>query len=59
MPRPVCAATDCTFYEITPAGELIRELWFKSPYYCMMHDFAIRRTTRLFHIVPSIGSWNG
>src|SRR5215813_3295625 len=26
---------DCTFYEITPEGQLIRELWFKAPYYCM------------------------
>lgn len=48
---------DCTFYEITPAGELIRELWFKAPYYCMMHDFAITADYALFHIVPSIGSW--
>jgi len=48
---------DCAFYEITPAGELIRELWFKAPYYCMMHDFAITRDYALFHIVPSIGSW--
>jgi carotenoid cleavage dioxygenase len=48
---------DCTFYEITPGGELIRELWFKAPYYCMMHDFAITEDYALFHIVPSIGSW--
>jgi carotenoid cleavage dioxygenase len=48
---------DCAFYEITPAGELIRELWFKAPYYCMMHDFAITKDYALFHIVPSIGSW--
>ncbi len=32
-----------TYYEVTPAGELIRELWFKIPYYCMMHDFAHHR----------------
>src|SRR5439155_175578 len=37
---------DSTFYEVTPAGELIRELWFKAPYYCMMHDFAITRRLR-------------
>jgi carotenoid cleavage dioxygenase len=48
---------DCTFYEITPQGELLRELWFKAPYYCMMHDFAITADYALFHIVPSIGSW--
>lgn len=49
---------DCTFYEITPSGELLQELWFKAPYYCMMHDFAITEDYALFHIVPSIGSWD-
>lgn len=49
---------DCTFYEVTPEGELIREIWFKAPYYCMMHDFAITEDYALFHIVPSIGSWD-
>ncbi len=48
---------DCTYYEVTPGGELIREVWFKTPYYCMMHDFAITEDYALFHIVPSIGSW--
>ena len=48
---------DCTYYEITPDGELIAEIWFKTPYYCMMHDFAITPDYALFHIVPSIGSW--
>jgi carotenoid cleavage dioxygenase len=48
---------DCTYYEVTPAGELARELWFKVPYYCMMHDFAITEDYALFHIVPSIGTW--
>ena len=41
MPPRACAATTAPIYEITPSGELIRELWFKAPYYCMMHDFAI------------------
>ena len=48
---------DATYYEVTPQGELIRELWFKVPYYCMMHDFGITQDYALFHIVPSIGSW--
>ncbi|HEY1608807.1 MAG TPA: carotenoid oxygenase family protein [Paraburkholderia sp.] len=48
---------DCTFYEVTPAGELVQQLWFKAPYYCMMHDFGITEDYALFHIVPSIGSW--
>lgn len=48
---------DCTFYEVTPEGELIHEIRFKAPYYNMMHDFAITEDYALFHIVPSIGSW--
>jgi carotenoid cleavage dioxygenase len=47
---------DVTYYEVSPEGKLIRELWFKAPYYCMMHDFAITPDYALFHIVPSIGS---
>ncbi len=49
---------DCTFYEITPDGELVQEIWFKAPYYNMMHDFAITRDYALFHVMPSIGSWD-
>lgn len=49
---------DCTYYEVTPEGELIHEIWFKAPYYNMMHDFAITEDYALFHIVPSIGSWD-
>jgi carotenoid cleavage dioxygenase len=48
---------DVTYYEISPEGELIREKWFKVPYYCMMHDFGITEDYLILHIVPSIGSW--
>ncbi len=48
---------DVTYYEVNPAGELIREVWFKVPYYCMMHDFGITEDYLVVHIVPSIGSW--
>ena len=48
---------DVTYYEINPQGELIREIWFKAPYYCMMHDFGITEDYLVLHIVPSIGSW--
>jgi carotenoid cleavage dioxygenase-like enzyme len=53
--KGVCT-DDVTYYEISPDGKLIRELWYKAPYYCMMHDFAITPDYALFHIVPSIGS---
>ena len=48
---------DVAYYEISPAGELIRELWFKAPYYCMMHDFGITEDYAVFNVMPSIGSW--
>ncbi|WP_374528911.1 carotenoid oxygenase family protein [Novosphingobium sp.] len=48
---------DVTYMEISPEGELIREVWFKVPYYCMMHDFGVTEDYLVVHIVPSIGSW--
>lgn len=48
---------DVTYMEVSPSGELIREEWFKVPYYCMMHDFGITQDYLILHIVPSIGSW--
>jgi carotenoid cleavage dioxygenase-like enzyme len=48
---------DVAFYEISPDGELVQEIWFKAPYYCMMHDFAITPDYAVFNVMPSIGSW--
>lgn len=48
---------DVTYMEISPEGELVREVWFKVPYYCMMHDFGITQDYLLVHVVPIIGSW--
>lgn len=48
---------DVTYLEVSPDGTLIREEWFKVPYYCMMHDFGITPDYLVLHIVPSIGSW--
>jgi carotenoid cleavage dioxygenase-like enzyme len=48
---------DMTYYEVSPDGDLLRELWFEVPYYCMMHDFAITPDYALFHVVPIVSSW--
>ncbi|MBT2187043.1 carotenoid oxygenase family protein [Sphingobium nicotianae] len=48
---------DVCYYEVSPQGDLIREVWFKVPYYCMMHDFGVTQDYLVLHIVPSIGSW--
>lgn len=47
---------DMTYYEISPEGQLTREIWFELPYYCMMHDFGVTRDYALFHVVPIVGS---
>jgi len=49
---------DVSYMEVSPDGELVREAWFKVPYYCMMHDFGITEDYLLVHIVPSIGNWD-
>ena len=48
---------DVTYMEISPEGELIREVWFKVPYYCMMHDYGLTEDYAVFHIVPSTSNW--
>ena len=48
---------DCTYMEVNPEGELVREVWFETPYYCMMHDFGVTEDYACFHIVPIVSSW--
>ena len=48
---------DATYMEISPTGELLREVWFEVPYYCMMHDFGVTEDYACFHIVPITSSW--
>ena len=49
--------TDCTYMEVSPKGELLKEVWFKAPYYCMMHDFAVTQDYVIFPITPMVSSW--
>lgn len=48
---------DCTYMEISPTGELLKEIWFEAPYYCMMHDFGVTEDYACFHVVPIISNW--
>ena len=48
---------DMVYWEITPEGKKIREVWFEAPYYAMMHDFGVTQDYALFHVVPSTSSW--
>ena len=49
--------TDCSYYEISPSGELLFETEFEVPYYCMMHDYGLTEDYAVFHIVPSTSNW--
>jgi carotenoid cleavage dioxygenase len=49
--------TDCTYMEVSPAGELLKEVWFKAPYYCMMHDFGVTEDYVVFPVIPMISTW--
>jgi carotenoid cleavage dioxygenase-like enzyme len=49
---------DCTYMEISPTGELLREVYFETPYYCMMHDWGVTEDYACFHIVPSTSNWD-
>jgi carotenoid cleavage dioxygenase-like enzyme len=48
---------DMTYYEISPEGKLLYDIWFETPYYCMMHDFAITRDYALFSVSPITSNW--
>ncbi|MEY4762402.1 MAG: hypothetical protein RLZZ200_2258 [Pseudomonadota bacterium] len=49
--------TDCTYMEVSPQGELVKEVGFKAPYYCMMHDFGVTQDYVVFPIAPMVSSW--
>jgi carotenoid cleavage dioxygenase-like enzyme len=48
---------DIVYYEISPSGDIKREVWFELPYYCMMHDFGVTRDYAVFHVVPIVSNW--
>jgi carotenoid cleavage dioxygenase len=49
--------SDMTYYEVSPEGDLLYDIWFKTPYYCMMHDFAITPDYALFSVTPITSNW--
>lgn len=48
---------DMVYYEISPEGRKVKEVWFDIPYYCMMHDYGLTKDYAIFHVVPSTSSW--
>jgi len=48
---------DMVFYTISPTGEIVNEIWFEIPYYCMMHDFGFTEDYAVFRVVPITSDW--
>lgn len=49
---------DMAYIEISPEGEVVKEVAFQNPYYCMMHDFGVTEDYVCFHVVPIVSSWD-
>ena len=49
---------DMAYFEINPEGEVVKEIAFENPYYCMMHDFGVTEDYVCFHVVPIVSSWD-
>ncbi|HEY1961413.1 MAG TPA: carotenoid oxygenase family protein [Rhizomicrobium sp.] len=47
---------DIVYYEFTPQGEKLKEVWFEIPYYAMMHDYGLTKDYACFHVVPCVSS---
>ncbi|WP_404712572.1 carotenoid oxygenase family protein [Sphingomonas sp. MMS24-J13] len=48
---------DMAYIEIGPEGDLVKEIAFENPYYCMMHDFGVTEDYAVFHVVPIVSLW--
>ena len=47
---------DMSYFEISPAGEVLFEIPFLNKYLCMMHDFAITADYAVFNVMPLLTS---
>jgi carotenoid cleavage dioxygenase len=45
--------TDVVYYEFTPDGKLVREIWVKAPYAGMIHDFAVTPNYIIIPVLPA------
>ena len=43
---------DVAYYEVSPSGRIVHEIWFEAPYYCMLHDFGVTEDYAVFPIIP-------
>ena len=43
---------DASYFEIDPAGKVVRQIDFEVPYYTMLHDFGITADYAVFNVSP-------
>ncbi|MGN2413004.1 carotenoid oxygenase family protein [Pseudomonas syringae] len=43
---------DIAYFEISPDGKLLHEIWFQAPYAAMVHDFAVTEHYVVFPLIP-------
>lgn len=43
---------DLAYFEISPDGKLLHEIWFQAPYAAMVHDFAVTERYVVFPLIP-------
>ena len=43
---------DMAYFEISPQGKLLHQIWFQAPYAAMVHDFAVTEHYVVFPLIP-------
>lgn len=43
---------DMAYFELSPDGTLLHDIWFQAPYAAMVHDFAVTENYVVFPIIP-------
>jgi len=43
---------DMAYFELSPDGNLLKEIWFQAPYAAMVHDFAVTEHYVVFPLIP-------
>lgn len=49
---------EARYFELDPAGKVVRQINFEVPYYTMLHDFAITADYAVFNVSPYTSDWS-
>jgi carotenoid cleavage dioxygenase-like enzyme len=47
---------DAVYFEVSPQGRVIHQVWFELPYYEMQHDCGVTRDYIVFPVIPQVGA---